>query len=38
MVTTGLILLAAIAILIWGYRRALPGGTVGILAWLQAVV
>nr|WP_242024918.1 MULTISPECIES: site-2 protease family protein [unclassified Phormidium] len=38
MVITGLILLAAIAILVWGYRRALPYGTVGILAWLQSVV
>jgi membrane-associated protease RseP (regulator of RpoE activity) len=38
MVTTGLILLVAIAILVWGYRRALPYGTVGILAWLQSVV
>ncbi|MEO1070301.1 MAG: site-2 protease family protein [Cyanobacteria bacterium J06638_6] len=38
MVTTGLILLAAIAILVWGYRRAQPYGNVGILAWLQSVV
>jgi len=38
MATTGLILLAAIAILVWGYRRALPYGTIGILAWLQSVV
>lgn len=38
MATTGLILLAAIAILVWGYRRALPYGTLGILAWLQSVV
>jgi membrane-associated protease RseP (regulator of RpoE activity) len=38
MVTTGLILLAAIAILAWGYRRALPYGTIGLLAWLQSVV
>ena len=38
MVTTGLILLVAIAILVWGYRRAMPYGTVGILAWLQSVV
>ncbi len=38
MVITGLILLAAIAILDWGYRRALPYGTVGLLAWLQSVV
>ncbi|MGB3138475.1 MAG: site-2 protease family protein, partial [Nodosilinea sp.] len=35
---TGLILLAAIAILVWGYRRAQPYGSVGILAWLQSVV
>ncbi|WP_035985423.1 site-2 protease family protein [Leptolyngbya sp. KIOST-1] len=38
MVITGLILLAAIAILVWGYRRAQPYGRVGILAWLQSVV
>ncbi|HIK44389.1 MAG TPA: site-2 protease family protein [Leptolyngbyaceae cyanobacterium M65_K2018_010] len=38
MVTTGLILLVAIAILAWGYRRALPYGSVGILAWLQSAV
>lgn len=38
MVTTGLILLAAIAILVWGYWRARPYGTVGLLAWLQSVV
>jgi membrane-associated protease RseP (regulator of RpoE activity) len=38
MATTGLILLAAIAILVWGYRRALPYGNIGILAWLQSVV
>ncbi len=38
MVTTGLILLAAIAILFWGYLRARPYGRVGILAWLQSVV
>ncbi|MGB6014034.1 MAG: site-2 protease family protein [Nodosilinea sp.] len=37
MVMTGLILLAAIAILVWGYRRAQPYGSVGILAWLQSV-
>lgn len=37
MVTTGLILLIAIAILVWGYRRARPYGDVGILAWLQSV-
>ncbi|MFM7221272.1 MAG: site-2 protease family protein [Nodosilinea sp.] len=38
MVTTGLILLVAIAILVWSYRRARPYGTVGMLAWLQSVV
>ncbi|MBU6229570.1 MAG: site-2 protease family protein [Cyanobacteria bacterium REEB459] len=38
MVTTGLILLVAIAILGWGYRRALPYGHPGLLAWLQSVV
>ncbi|WP_017296618.1 site-2 protease family protein [Nodosilinea nodulosa] len=38
MVITGLILLAAIAILVWGYRRAQPYGSVGVLAWLQSVV
>ncbi|TVQ06812.1 MAG: site-2 protease family protein [Leptolyngbya sp. DLM2.Bin27] len=38
MAITGLILLAAIAILVWGYRRAQPYGSVGILAWLQSVV
>ncbi len=38
MVITGLILLAASAILVWGYRRAQPYGTVGIFAWLQSVV
>lgn len=38
MVTTGLILLVAISILVWGYRRAKPYGAVGILAWLQSVV
>jgi membrane-associated protease RseP (regulator of RpoE activity) len=37
MVITGLILLVAIAILVWGYRRAKPYGRVGILAWLQSV-
>jgi membrane-associated protease RseP (regulator of RpoE activity) len=38
MVITGLILLVAIAILVWGYLRARPYGTVGVLAWLQSVV
>lgn len=37
MVTTGLILLAAIAILGWGYRRARPHGRIGLLAWLQSL-
>jgi len=37
MVITGLILLVAIAILVWGYLRARPYGNVGILAWLQSV-
>ena len=37
MVITGLILLVAIAILVWGYWRARPYGTIGILAWLQSV-
>ncbi|MEL6488396.1 MAG: site-2 protease family protein [Cyanobacteria bacterium J06621_3] len=33
-----LLLLAAIAILGWGYSRAKPFGKLGILAWLQTVV
>jgi membrane-associated protease RseP (regulator of RpoE activity) len=37
MVVTGLILLAAIAILTVGYLRARPYGKVGLLAWLQSV-
>jgi membrane-associated protease RseP (regulator of RpoE activity) len=37
MVITGLILLVAVAILLWGYLRARPYGNVGILAWLQSV-
>lgn len=37
MVITGLVLLVAIAILVWGYLRARPYGNVGILAWLQSV-
>lgn len=37
MVITGLILLVAIAILLWGYLRARPYGNIGILAWLQSV-
>lgn len=35
---TVLLLFAAIGILIWGYLRAKPFGTPGILAWLQTVV
>ena len=35
---TVLLLLAAIAILGWGYSRAKPFGKLGILAWLQTVV
>ncbi|MBD2259512.1 site-2 protease family protein [Pseudanabaena sp. FACHB-2040] len=38
MVVTGLILLAAIAILTVGFLRARPYGKVGLLAWLQSVV
>ena len=33
-----LLLLAAIAILAWGYAKAKPFGKLGILAWLQTVV
>jgi len=35
---TALLLVAAIAILYWGYSKAKPFGTPGILAWLQTVV
>lgn len=35
---TALLLAAAIAILYWGYAKAKPFGTSGILAWLQTVV
>ncbi|MFM7425329.1 MAG: site-2 protease family protein [Elainella sp.] len=35
---TGLILVAALAILGWGFYRAQPMGKVGLLAWLQSVV
>jgi membrane-associated protease RseP (regulator of RpoE activity) len=38
MVVTGLILLAAIAILVWGYLRSRPYGKFGLFAWLQSVV
>jgi membrane-associated protease RseP (regulator of RpoE activity) len=34
---TGLILVAALAILGWGFYRAQPLGKVGLLAWLQSV-
>ncbi|MGB5914360.1 MAG: site-2 protease family protein, partial [Phormidesmis sp.] len=33
-----LLLLAAIAILAWGYSKAKPLGRLGIIAWLQTVV
>ncbi|MGH2412626.1 MAG: site-2 protease family protein [Brasilonema sp.] len=33
-----LVLLATIAILVWGYNRAKSFGKLGILAWLQSVV
>ena len=35
---TLLILLAAIALLVWGFVRARPYGKIGIFAWLQSVV
>ncbi len=35
---TLLILLAAVAILVWGCYRALPYGKIGLFAWLQSVV
>lgn len=38
MVVTGLILLAAIAILTAGFLRARPYGKIGLLAWIQSVV
>ena len=34
----GTILLVAVAILGWGFYRAIPFGKLGILAWLQSVV
>jgi len=34
----GLLLLAAVGILVWGYQQAKPYGRPGILAWLQTVV
>jgi len=35
---TGLLLLVALGLLTWGYLRAKPYGTLGLLAWLQSVV
>ncbi|MEM6519970.1 MAG: site-2 protease family protein [Cyanobacteria bacterium P01_D01_bin.71] len=35
---TLLILLAAIALLVWGFVRARPYGKIGVFAWLQSVV
>lgn len=35
---TILLLVAAVGILVWGYRQAKPYGKPGILAWLQTVV
>jgi membrane-associated protease RseP (regulator of RpoE activity) len=35
---TLLILLAAVAILVWGFYRAKPYGKLGIFAWLQSIV
>jgi membrane-associated protease RseP (regulator of RpoE activity) len=35
---TVLLLLAALGILLWGYLKAKPYGTAGILSWLQTVV
>lgn len=35
---TGLIVLAAAAVLVWGLYRAINYGKLGILAWLQSVV
>lgn len=35
---TLLILVAAIALLVWGFNRARPDGKLGIYAWLQSVV
>jgi hypothetical protein len=37
-ITTNVILLAAVAILGWGFYRARPLGKLGMLAWLQSVV
>ncbi|MEM6838520.1 MAG: site-2 protease family protein, partial [Cyanobacteria bacterium P01_C01_bin.120] len=35
---TLLLLLAAIALLVWGFVRARPYGEIGVFAWLQSVV
>ncbi|NEP02389.1 MAG: site-2 protease family protein [Symploca sp. SIO2E9] len=35
---TALIMLVAIGVLAWGFKRARPYGKLGILAWLQSVV
>ncbi|MGD1859259.1 MAG: site-2 protease family protein [Leptolyngbyaceae cyanobacterium] len=35
---TLLLLLAAIALLVWGFVRARPYGKIGVFAWLQSVV
>lgn len=35
---TSVIILIAIAILVWGFKRAQPYGRIGILSWLQSVV
>jgi membrane-associated protease RseP (regulator of RpoE activity) len=35
---TALLLIAAVGILVWGFVKAKPYGTLGILAWLQTVV
>jgi hypothetical protein len=37
-ITTNMILLAAVAILGWGFYRARPLGKLGVLAWLQSAV
>ena len=35
---TVLLLLVALGVIVWGYRRALSYGRLGILAWLQSLV
>ncbi len=35
---TVVLLLVAIALLVWGFIRARPAGQIGLLAWLQSVV